>query len=202
MAETGPSAVEANMDAVIAASEAVGKVDNLPKAFSEVKIAAEVIRKIFKIAHPKLRQMSKEPKDTEQKCINYSNTLKTIFQSLEKKCKTTQSKKSWDEVRQWYFNAIQKTKDRRIESLTRSLLESLKSICSHENVDLGDQIKSINVTLRGLTAAGPSLEDSDFNEATSITNTQNIHDSGIGQQNNPYMGKNTFNSGNIHYGQT
>ncbi|KAK6221307.1 hypothetical protein LQW54_001406 [Pestalotiopsis sp. IQ-011] len=190
----GIATVQANVTAIGAAYTVIESIEDLPKAFGEVKNGAQFVRSILETARPTLEDLKPAAyqiiSPIVQKCLEDSTKVKKIFQKLADKCNQNPEEKSWDEVRIWYLEAIGNDKERRVESLTKRLLGNLRKACSHESMVAISLVTDVDEALKKLEAAGASLEDSDFNKGASIYNSQTVNSGGFAQQNTPAGGTN------------
>ncbi|EXL39253.1 hypothetical protein FOCG_18132 [Fusarium oxysporum f. sp. radicis-lycopersici 26381] len=197
------------IDTILATNVTIDTIENLPKAFSEVKEHLPLVKDKLIDAQPKLEEVRAAHHQSVSALVRHCSDdvtrLKDIFKALENQCRQGKDQKTWATLRLFYLQTLERKKDRRVECLATHLLGRVKELCLHETVRLSTE--DIDEALKKLAKAEPSLEDSEFDQAASIANQQTVNEGGFGQQNTPVGGNNTFNSGHnisggtVYYGR-
>ncbi|KAI5460946.1 hypothetical protein BGZ63DRAFT_388052 [Mariannaea sp. PMI_226] len=192
-------AIGQGIDTIGTIYETIATFTGLPKVFSEVTKHLTLVKNELETAQLKLELVVSGQYQSVSTITNLCSRdverLKDIFQVLKSRCKREQD---WATIRPFYVEAIERNRDRRIECLVKQILGNVKKLCLHDALKM--PVVKIDAALTELAEAGPSLDDSEFNQVPNI-NTQTVQSGGFGQQNNPTGGINTFSSGyNIHGG--
>lgn len=191
------------LQAISAACATISKISNLPKAFEHVKKHLPLAQRTLEDIRVQLEHQSLTEAEQQtiaqiiQGCAVKAGILRQIFDTLEEKCKQDKDARSWDKVRGWYHEALRGIKGHRVESLMNDILEDLRNLGLYQVFRLATQedVAEIKKALQDFSHVEPSLDDATVESGSVIHASQSVNTGGMGQQNNPSGGTNTFNSG-------
>ncbi|CAG8902402.1 unnamed protein product [Penicillium egyptiacum] len=191
------------IQAISATCTTINTIAYLPKAFDHVKKHLPLVQKILEDVSVRLRQRSLAEEERQtiariiKDCDVKARKLRQIFDALEIKRKQDKDARSWDKLRGWYHETLQGIKGHRVETLMKDILEDMRELGLYQTFRLATQedIEEIKKALEENSDVEPSLDDAAVESTSLIYTTQNVNTGGMGQQNNPSGGTNTFNSG-------
>ncbi|EXL39254.1 hypothetical protein FOCG_18133 [Fusarium oxysporum f. sp. radicis-lycopersici 26381] len=191
------------LQAIAATYTTINTIRNLPKAFDYVNKHLPLVQKTLvdvqnRLAH---RSLTEDERQAIARiltdCCNKAQKLKQIFDELGSRYKQDNDARNWDKLRGWYQKTLKGIKGHRVEGLMSDILKDMRDLSLYETFNLATQedIEGIKRALEDISHAEPSLDDAAVESPSLIYSTQNVNTGGMGQQNTPSGGTNTFNSG-------
>lgn len=180
------------LGAVNATYETIGKIKDLPAAFTKVQERLPLAEKLL---HDAQERLDATPLTERQRtaiisilksCEAKAKDLQQIFEAIESKCKEDQdAAKVWQRVRGWYRDAARASKARRVETLMTDIMEDIERLAWQEvfRSATQDDMEEIKKAIEDLRQVEQSLEDSDLEEGNSVHATQNVAAGAFGNQN-------------------